>query len=90
MVPALLPPPAPFKLFVLLAGVAEVRPAQFVTGIAIARGARYLALGYLAVRYGALAMDIMSTRGRDVALTFAAIIVTATALFWISRRRPAA
>ena len=57
---------------------------------AIARGARYLALGYLAVRYGALAMDIMSTRGRDVALTFAAIIVVASALFWLSRRRRAA
>jgi len=90
MVPALLPPPAPFKLFVLLAGVAEVRPLQFVTAIGIARGARYLALGYLAVRYGSFAMDIMSTRGRDVALTLAAIIVVASALFWISRRRPAA
>ena len=34
MVPALLPPPAPFKLFVLAAGVAEVRPWQFVWAIA--------------------------------------------------------
>ena len=42
MVPALLPPPAPFKLFVLAAGVANVRPAQFVLAIAIARGLRYL------------------------------------------------
>ena len=90
MVPALLPPPAPFKLFVLLAGVAEVRSLQFVTAIAIARGARYLALGYLAVRYGDLAMNIMSTRGRDVALTLAGILVVAAALFWISRRRGAA
>ncbi len=32
MVPALLPPPAPFKLFVLAAGVASVRPLQFITG----------------------------------------------------------
>ena len=45
MVPALLPPPAPFKLFVLAAGVADVRPLQFVAAIAVARGARYLALG---------------------------------------------
>ena len=88
--PILLPPPAPFKLFVLLAGVAEVRPLQFVTAIGIARGARYLALGYLAVRYGALAIEIMSTRGRDVALTLAGILVAAAALFWISRRRRSA
>ena len=45
MVPALLPPPAPFKLFVLMAGVAEVRPLQFVLAIAAARGLRYLVLG---------------------------------------------
>src|SRR5262245_34603267 len=51
MVPALLPPPAPFKLFVLAAGVAHVRPVQFVAAIAIARGARYLILGILAVWY---------------------------------------
>jgi membrane protein YqaA with SNARE-associated domain len=40
MVPALLPPPAPFKLFVLMAGVAKVRPLQFVVAIGVARGAR--------------------------------------------------
>jgi membrane protein YqaA with SNARE-associated domain len=37
MVPALLPPPAPFKLFVLAAGVAHSRPPQFVLAIAVAR-----------------------------------------------------
>src|SRR5689334_19679479 len=30
VVPALLPPPTPFKIFVLLAGVAEVRPTTFI------------------------------------------------------------
>ena len=66
MVPALLPPPAPFKLFVLAAGVAEVRPLQFVSAIAVARGARYLALGVLAIYYGDAALELMRTRGRDV------------------------
>jgi membrane protein YqaA with SNARE-associated domain len=87
MVPALLPPPAPFKLFVLLAGVAEVRPLQFVTAIGIARGLRYLALGYLAIRYGSLAIEIMGTQGRDAALTLAAVIAAGAALYWLSRRQ---
>ena len=53
MVPALLPPPAPFKLFVLAAGVAEVRVRGSSSwAIAVARGARYLALGMLAMYYG--------------------------------------
>ena len=82
MVPALLPPPAPFKLFVLMAGVAEVRPAKFVTAIAIARGARYLVLGMLAIWYGDAALELMRTRGREVALWLAAFIVVAAAGWW--------
>ena len=35
LVPALLPPPAPFKIFVLMAGVAEVPLRTFITAIAL-------------------------------------------------------
>ena len=44
-IPSLLPPPAPFKIFVLLAGVVGISAARFATAIAIGRGVRYLALG---------------------------------------------
>jgi membrane protein YqaA with SNARE-associated domain len=87
MIPALLPPPAPFKLFVLLAGVAEVRPAQFVLAIALARGARYLALGVLAIRYGDFALELMRTRGREVALWLVAFIVAGACAWWLWQRR---
>ena len=86
MVPAILPPPAPFKLFVLMAGVAEVRPLQFVASIAAARGLRYLVLGALAVRYGDAALELMRTRGRDVAIWAAIIIVAAAFGWWLFRR----
>jgi membrane protein YqaA with SNARE-associated domain len=86
MVPALLPPPAPFKLFVLAAGVAHVRPVQFVAAIAIARGARYLILGMLAVWYGDVALELMRTRGREVAIWVAALIATAAGVFWMWQR----
>lgn len=89
IVPALLPPPAPFKLFVLAAGVAGVRPVSFVLAIALARGIRYLVLGTLAVYYGDAALDLMRTYGREVALWAVAIIVLATLSWWAwSRRRP--
>ncbi len=88
IVPGLLPPPAPFKLFVLMAGVAEVRPLPFVGAIAVARGIRYLALGTLAIFYGDAALALMRTRGRDVALWFVGFIVLA-ALAWFGwQRRP--
>src|SRR5689334_5837439 len=73
MVPALLPPPAPFKLFVLMAGVAQVRPIPFVTAIAVARGARYVVLGLLAIRYGDEALDLMRTHGPQVGIAVAVV-----------------
>jgi len=87
MVPAILPPPAPFKLFVLLAGVAEVRPLKFVTAIGVARGLRYLALGFLTIRYGDVALDLMRTRGRDVAVALAVTLVVGAAGLWLWKRK---
>jgi membrane protein YqaA with SNARE-associated domain len=87
IVPGLLPPPAPFKLFVLAAGLAEVKPSRFVLGVAVSRGTRYFALGLLSVYYGDAAMELMRTRGRDVALGLVALIVVAVMVFWLIQRR---
>jgi membrane protein YqaA with SNARE-associated domain len=87
IVPGLLPPPAPFKLFVLAAGVAEVKPARFVLGVAVSRGARYFALGLLSIYYGDAAIELMRTRGRDVALGLVGVIVLAVVAFWLVQRR---
>jgi len=87
MVPALLPPPAPFKLFVLMAGVARVRPLQFVVAIGLARGARYLALGLLTIHYGQAAQELMQTHGRQVALWIAGVIVLMAVAWWLLQRR---
>jgi membrane protein YqaA with SNARE-associated domain len=87
MVPALLPPPAPFKLFVLLAGVAKVRPLQFVIAIGVARGLRYLALGTLAIFYGDAAMELMRTQGRVIALWLVGAILVAVLLWVLWQRR---
>jgi membrane protein YqaA with SNARE-associated domain len=88
MVPALLPPPAPFKLFVLMAGVARVRPLQFVLGIALARGLRYTVLGVLAIWYGDAALELMRTHGREVALWLAGLIVLGAIVWYWRSRRP--
>jgi membrane protein YqaA with SNARE-associated domain len=87
MVPALLPPPAPFKLFVLGAGFAGVRPLKFVLGVAIARGIRYTILGTLAIYYGDAALELMRTHGPLVGLTLAGVIVVAAVAYVVWRRR---
>jgi membrane protein YqaA with SNARE-associated domain len=75
LIPSILPPPAPFKIFVLLAGVAEIRPLQFVTAIAIGRGARYFGEGLLALWYGEQAIGFIRENGRVVALIIVVILV---------------
>ena len=87
MVPALLPPPAPFKLFVLAAGIAHVRTLQFITALTVARGARYLALGVLAIYYGDAALELMRTQGRTVALVVAGLVALAAVAWWLVRRK---
>ena len=87
MVPALLPPPAPFKLFVLGAGLAGVQPVKFVLGIAIARGFRYTLLGILAIYYGEAALKLMREHGPAVGLSLAGLIVAAAAVWILWRRR---
>jgi membrane protein YqaA with SNARE-associated domain len=56
---ALLPPPTPFKVFVIAAGVFEVRLVSFTSAITIARLLRYFGIGFLAVRYGHDALPLL-------------------------------
>jgi membrane protein YqaA with SNARE-associated domain len=72
VVPSLLPPPTPFKLFVLLAGAARVSPWKFGSAILVGRGIRYFGQGYLAVLYGEQAAAIVRQHGTTVGIVLAA------------------
>jgi len=51
-VPALLPPPLPFKIFVATAGALQFPRRKFLLTIMVARSLRYYTEGILAVFYG--------------------------------------
>ena len=89
-VPAILPPPAPFKIFVLLAGVAKVPPLHFAVAIGAGRGFRYFLVAYLAVRFGDQAIQFLRDNSQTVALTVAALVLGCglAYLIWRYRRRP--
>ena len=89
LIPAILPPPAPFKIFVLLSGVAGISLGKFVTAIAIGRGARYLTLGILAIRYGESAIAYMEEHGVAVAITVIGLLLAGLAgyLIWSKAQR---
>jgi membrane protein YqaA with SNARE-associated domain len=75
LIPSLLPPPAPFKIFVLLAGAARIRATQFALAIAIGRGARYFGEGLLAIWYGDRAITYIRENGRLVSLEAVSLLV---------------
>ena len=60
LVAALLPPPFPFKLFVITAGVFSFSLVRFTIAIVCGRLFRFLLEGYLAIRYGARAKDVLA------------------------------
>ncbi len=86
-IPAILPPPAPFKVFVLLAGVAKVPLSQFVTAVAVGRGLRYFGEGWLAVRYGEQAEALLVENGQFVSLALAGIVAVATIAYFLLRKK---
>ncbi|MGB9465948.1 MAG: VTT domain-containing protein [Candidatus Acidiferrum sp.] len=59
LIAALLPPPTPFKIFVVAAGAFEAPVLGFTAAITLARLFRYFGVGYLAVRYGADTMPYL-------------------------------
>jgi membrane protein YqaA with SNARE-associated domain len=66
LVTALLPPPTPFKVFIIAAGALEMPMRSFVLGLLVARGIRYFGEGLLAVRYGDVAGDYLLTHKLEV------------------------
>ena len=82
LVAALLPPPTPFKVFVVAAGVFEVPLVSFTAAITLARSIRYFGIGYLAIRYGAQALPYLMSHKWQVA---AVVIVLAAVSYLLSR-----
>jgi membrane protein YqaA with SNARE-associated domain len=62
-IPAVLPPPFPFKPFVLAEGVFQVPSRTFILAILLGRAVRYGGEGILAVRYGDAALGYLKTHG---------------------------
>ncbi len=74
-IPAILPPPLPFKVFILAEGVFQVPLRTFVIALLLGRGLRYFGEGFFAVRYGEAATQFLLAHGRLAALIAVGVIV---------------
>ena len=83
LVATLLPPPFPFKLFVVTAGVFRFSLLRFMLAIIVGRAFRFLLEGFFAVRYGAQAKEILAKYYPIIGLGFAVAIV----LFLVLRQK---
>jgi membrane protein YqaA with SNARE-associated domain len=75
MVPAILPPPFPFKLFVLSAGVFKLKTARFMTAIVLGRAIRFLIEGILAVELGKDAESVIRRQGIKVLIGVGVVVL---------------
>jgi membrane protein YqaA with SNARE-associated domain len=74
-VPALLPPPMPFKIFVATAGALEYPRWRFVLTVMVARSVRYFVEGALAVFYGEQVLEFMRANGLYILSGVGALLV---------------
>ncbi|HYN84256.1 MAG TPA: hypothetical protein VER32_03320 [Pyrinomonadaceae bacterium] len=81
LVASLLPPPFPFKLFVITAGVFHLKVVRFALAVAAGRAARFFLEGFIAVRYGEQAKDVLAKNFASVGLGLALLVV----LFFVVR-----
>ncbi len=60
LIPSMLPPPTPWKMFVFGAGVFEMRVLNFMAAVFLGRFIRFLVLGMLTIRYGPEIVNVVA------------------------------
>lgn len=85
--PAILPPPLPFKIFVATAGALEYPRWKFLLTVMIARSLRYYVEGILAVYYGRRVLLFIRDNGIVVVSIVATLVLIGLIIYFIINRR---
>ncbi len=87
LVGAVLPPPFPFKIFLITAGVFRMKVWRFLIALLIGRSIRYSLEGWMAVTYGDQAMTVFKQHYPKIGLALAGLIVLIVIINTIRSRR---
>ncbi|HST53721.1 MAG TPA: VTT domain-containing protein [Pyrinomonadaceae bacterium] len=90
LVACLLPPPFPFKLFVVSAGVFRLNALRFALAIAVGRAFRFFLEGFFADEYGERAKDLLAQNYPAVGIGLAVVVVAVFVLRGLLKRKSAA
>ena len=87
MLPSMLPPPTPFKLFVLSAGVAEMRFTHFLAAIFFGRFLRFILESMLVIYFGPEIVGFFGSMVHNHTRFAIAIVAAALIGWWVWRLR---
>lgn len=85
--PAILPPPFPFKIFVLAAGAFEMHWTHFLAAIFLGRLVRFGALALLTVKFGPEIVTLFGAVVRQHLVAALVVVAAAVVLLLVVRRR---
>jgi membrane protein YqaA with SNARE-associated domain len=90
MFPAMLPPPTPFKMFVLAASAFEMRLTHFLAAVFAGRFVRFLVLALLTIKFGPqfvqFVVESLHQRSGWVWLVVITVLVTLLIVWWKKSR----
>ncbi len=86
-IPAILPPPLPFKIFVATAGALEYPRWKFLLTVMIARSFRYYVEGILAVFYGRRVLLFLKDNGLVIVSVVGSLVLIGGIVYLLIRRR---
>ncbi len=87
MIPSMLPPPTPWKLFVFAAGVFEMKVVPYFAAVACGRFVRWMVLAVLVLKLGPSAVDVVAHHAIPVVLAVIGLAVVGFAVWWLRKRR---
>jgi membrane protein YqaA with SNARE-associated domain len=87
MIPSMLPPPTPWKVFVFASGVFEMRVVDFLIAVTAGRMVRWLVLSLLVIKLGPGAVDLVAHHALVTVLVVLALAVGGFALWWRRKKR---
>ncbi len=87
MIPSMLPPPAPWKVFVFASGVFEMRVAPFLFAVLAGRMVRWLVLSVLVLKLGPGAVDLVAHHALMMILVVGLLAVAGFTWWWMRKNR---